>query len=50
MEYPSGTQLFAAPRSELSEEEAKEYIKANGYDASTVKLVRVGEQISVIRR
>ncbi len=50
MEYPSGMQLYAAPKSKLSEEEAKAYIVANGYSAETVKLVVIKDQILVIRR
>ena len=49
-EYPPKTILFSAPKSELSEKEAKEYIKANGYSFETVKLMRIGEQICVIRK
>lgn len=49
-EYPSGMQLFAAPDDELSVAEAKEYLKANGYDASTVRLVKADGQIRAIRR
>lgn len=44
------TLLAATPGDEISEAFAKEYIKANGYDASMVKLVRVNGQILVIRR
>jgi len=50
MDYPSNTQLFAAPRSALSEADAKAYIIANGYTSETVKLVIVKDQILVIRR
>lgn len=50
-EYPSNTVLLAAtPDDEISLKEAKEYIKNNGYDTSTVRLVKTNGQIRVIRR
>jgi hypothetical protein len=44
------TLLAATPDDEISEAMAKEYIKANGYTADTVKLVKTDGQIRVIRR
>lgn len=49
-EYPEGMQLFAAPYSEETVEMAKQYIMDNGYNSDTVKLIKMAEQILVIKK
>ncbi len=46
-EYPKGTFLFAAPKSEQSIADAKAYIANNGYDSETVALFKTDTQIIV---
>lgn len=49
-EYPSSMVIWAAPDDATGVDEAKAYIKTEGYNAETVKLVKSEGQVRVIRR
>ncbi len=50
MEYPPNTQLWASPDCETAIDEAKAYIKLEGYSAETVRLVKSYGMVFVVRR
>lgn len=49
-EYPSGMCLWAAPDDATGIDEAKAYIKAEGFSSETVRLVKSEGQLRIIVR
>jgi len=50
VEYPSGMCLWAAPEDATAIDEAKAYIKAEGYSSETVRLVKSEGQVRVMKK
>lgn len=50
MTHPSGMQIFATQIHDAAIDQAKAYIKSEGYDNTMVKIVKTDTQILVIVR